>query len=43
MKGDSGASGLILGCVSFVMQASVLDGFAFDPSLSNRMVLLCPK
>jgi hypothetical protein len=22
---------LILGCVSFVMQASVLDGFAFDP------------
>jgi len=22
---------LILGCVSFVKQASVLDGFAFDP------------
>jgi hypothetical protein len=25
-----------VGCVSFVMQASVLDGFAFDPSLSSR-------
>jgi hypothetical protein len=42
-KGESGASGLILGCTSFVKQASVLDSFAFDPFSFQQDGLTAPE
>jgi hypothetical protein len=42
-KGESGAFGLILGCVSFVKQASVLEGFAFDPFSFQQDGLTSPE
>ena len=36
-------SGLILCCVSFVMQASVLDSFAFDPFSFQQDDLTAPE